>query len=429
MRRRNMDYDPDLPEEALSFDPDEDMEDADDDSLFGELFSSSLLVMGYPSDTIYQLISGQREYHFVRLGWSSLGTKSFDRILSPELSDEEIRAQMEKGFSIPKAEVDALEITMKNCISTQLPNDGIFTLDSGGKKRKFILLRLDEPATPAAMRDFFSDVSGKLTIDTAGYEKEEAIRQEIRELSEDPDTRPDPARVKRLRPLAVVLTVLPWLCFAAWRLLDLPYRPMAALQVLLALFPLALTIALPRECSINEALRMRSNDSEKARPGTVDMTYPILLSLAPLMIASLRDFNVRGWIPQLIEGAVLGAILTMLMTRRSKGIRKIWLARVLLTIVFMMFCDGLLLETNFLLDRREPMAEQMQIADMHATSGRFPRYTLAFEKDGKTLSLDVESRLYDSVQPGDTVYVVTNRGALGIAYDTVQTVDEWNDRH
>ena len=87
MRRRNMDYDPDLPEEALSFDPDEDMEDADDDSLFGELFSSSLLVMGYPSDTIYQLISGQREYHFVRLGWSSLGTKSFDRILSQELSD------------------------------------------------------------------------------------------------------------------------------------------------------------------------------------------------------------------------------------------------------------------------------------------------------------------------------------------------------
>ena len=147
------------------------------------------------------------------------------------------------------------------------------------------------------------------------------------------------------------------------------------------------------------------------------------------MIASLRDFNVRGWIPQLIEGAVLGAILTMLMTRRSKGIRKIWLARVLLTIVFMMFCDGLLLETNFLLDRSEPVAEQMQIADMHATSGRFPRYTLAFEKDGKTLSLDVESRLYDSVQPGDTVYVVTNRGALGIAYDTVQTVDEWNDRH
>ena len=79
--------------------------------------------------------------------------------------------------------------------------------------------------------------------------------------------------------------------------------------------------------------------------------------------------------------------------------------------------------------RSEPTAERLAISDMHVSSGRTTSYVLEFEKGGETLSLDVEPELYDRVQPGDTVYVVTNRGAFGIEYATVWTVDEWNYRY
>ena len=168
--------------------------DADEETIHipGEEGSSSLLVMGYPSDTVYQLVSGPSEYHFVKLGWNGLSASSFEKMIPPGLDDAAIRARMEKGLSIPKSEVESIELTMKHCVSTQLPNDGIFTLRSGGKKRKFIVLRPDEPATPEALRAFFADVSGRLTVDTARYEKNEALREEIRELSEDPEPAPIP---------------------------------------------------------------------------------------------------------------------------------------------------------------------------------------------------------------------------------------------
>ena len=404
--------------------------DADEETMHipGEEGSSSLLVMGYPSDTVYQLVSGPSEYHFVKLGWNGLSASSFEKMIPPGLDDAAIRARMEKGLSIPKSEVESIELTMKHCVSTQLPNDGIFTLRSGGKKRKFIVLRADESVSPETLRAFFSDVSGRFTMDTSRYEKAEALREEIRELNDDPETAPDPDKVKKLRPFAVALCVVPWLCYAVWRFLDVPYRPMAALQILLALLPVVLTLALPRVCSIHGAVKLR-NDDPDVRPGTVDMTSPILFSAAPLILGALSDFNFLDYGRLLIPAGVFGVLLALLITRNGKGVRRIWLARVLLALMLSGLGMGLIAETNFLLDRSEPTAERLAISDMHVSSGRSTSYELEFEKGGETFSLDVEPQLYDRVQPGDTVYVVTNRGAFGIEYATVWTVDEWNYRY
>ncbi|MBQ3262105.1 MAG: hypothetical protein IJH52_02940 [Oscillospiraceae bacterium] len=404
--------------------------DADEERIHipGEAGTTSLLVMGYPSDTIYQLISGPGEYHFVKLGWGGLNAASYEKMIPPGLDDAAIRARMEKGLSVPKSEVEGIDLTMKHCVSTQLPNDGIFTLRSGGKKRKFIVLRPDEPATPEAMRAFFADVSGRLTVDAARYEKAAALRAEIRELNDDPETAPDPEKAKKLRPLAIALCIVPWLSYAVWRFLDVPYRPMAALQILLALLPVVLTLALPRVCSVNEAVKLR-NDDPDARPGTVDMTSPILFSAAPLALGTFADFNFLDSWRLLIPAIVFGMLLALLVTRNGRGVRRIWLARVLLALMFSALGIGLIGETNFLLDGSEPVAERLAISDMYVSSGNYSSYVLEFERGGETLSLDVEPQLYDRVEPGDTVYVVTNHGAFGIEYATVWTVDEWNYRY
>ena len=288
--------------------------DADEETIHipGEEGSSSLLVMGYPSDTVYQLVSGPSEYHFVKLGWNGLSVSSYEKMIPPGLDDAAIRARMEKGLSVPKSEVEGIDLTMKHCVSTQLPNDGIFTLRSGGKKRKFIVLRPDEPATPEALRAFFSDVSGRFTMDTARYEKNEALREEIREISEDPDNAPDPAKTKKLRILTYVLCVLPFLNFAVWRYLDVPYRPFAALQVILALIPTLLGIVLPRYFSLNKFLKLNDHDPD-ARPGTVDLSMPIMLSMFPLMIGALVDFNIVKWPPLIIAMAVFSLLAAFLL--------------------------------------------------------------------------------------------------------------------
>ena len=404
--------------------------DAEEETIHipGEEGSSSLLVMGYPSDTVYQLVSGPSEYHFVKLGWNGLSASSFEKMIPPGLDDAAVRARMEKGLSVPKSEVEGIDLTMKHCVSTQLPNDGIFTLRSGGKKRKFIVLRPDEPASPETLRAFFSDVSGRFTMDTARYEKNEALLEEIREISEDPETAPDPAKTKKLRILTYVLCVLPFLNFAVWRYLDVPYRPFAALQVILALIPTLLGVVLPRYFSLNKFLKLNDHDPD-ARPGTVDLSFPIMLSMFPLMLGALADFNVVKWVPLIIAMVVFSLLAAFLLTRSGKGIRKVWVVRLMIAILFMMFSAGIILETNFLLDRSEPTAERLAISDMHVSSGRSTSYVLEFEKGGETFSLDVEPELYDRVQPGDTVYVVTNRGAFGIEYATVWTVDEWNYRY
>ena len=127
--------------------------------------------------------------------------------------------------------------------------------------------------------------------------------------------------------------------------------------------------------------------------------------------------------------SVFSLLAAFLLTRSGKGIRKVWVVRLMIAILFMMFSAGIIVETNFLLDRSEPAAERLAISDMHVSTGRSTSYVLEFEKGGETFSLDVEPQLYDRVQPGDTVYVVTNRGAFGIEYATVWTVDEWNYRY
>ena len=153
------------------------------------------------------------------------------------------------------------------------------------------------------------------------------------------------------------------------------------------------------------------------------------LMVVPLMLGALADFYVVKWVPLIIAMVVFSLLAAFLLTRSGKGIRKVWVVRLMLALLFMMFSAGIILETNFLLDRSEPTAERLAISDMHVSSGRSTSYELEFETGGETLSLDVEPQLYDRVQPGDTVYVVTNHGAFGIEYATVWTVDEWNYRY
>lgn len=386
---------------------------------------SDLIVMGYPTDVLYQVVPGQQELHFVRLGWGEgLSNKAIDRLLEPGGSDAEIRAQMEKGFSVPWRDIEQVDVTFKHCVSTQTANFGIFALHFGGKRKRFILLSRDEALdTPDRIRAFFIPASGTYTANTTKYDRAQDELREDREfaaLQDEPER--NPALVKKLLPLRLLLPAAQVVVGAAWRFLDVPYRLFAVLLVALTLLPALLVTLFPRLFSVSMLLELKRGERE-AQPGTVDLSYAIFAGGFFLMLGAMADFNVQNWLWLLGVTVLFSVVMALLMTRTLK-LRKVWTCRALLAMLLLIFSVGLVLELNYLLDFREPKVERAAIADMYVSSGRSTSYDLVF--NGLQEPVSVSKEMYDRLEPGDTVILTEYTGAFGVRYVEAWTVADWN---
>lgn len=381
-----------------------------------------LIVMGYPSDVKYQVVPGERELHFVRLGWGDLlSEKAIDRLLEPGLTDAEIRAAMEKGFSVPWREIESVDVTFKRCVSTQLENFGIFSLRNGGKRRRFILLSRDETwDTPERLRAFFAPAAGAYSADTRRHDAQKDARHERREAAALRSERPDPAKLKTLRRISYAVQAVTVVTGLAWRMLDVPYVPFAVAAVAFALLPVVLAAALPRWFSVGSMLELRQSEEDLA-PGTVDLTTAIIIGGALPMLGGLADFNVLNWGWMLGVAAAFGFVMMLVITRGIKLPRP-WLRRAQVWLVLSVFSVGTVLEVNYLLDFREPAAEEAVITDKSVSGGRSTSYDLCFAGDR---SYSVTKEDFDALEVGDTVMLVEHRGALGVRYVDVWTTEDW----
>lgn len=381
-----------------------------------------LIVMGYPSDVKYQVVPGERELHFVRLGWGELlSEKAIDRLLEPGLTDAEIRAAMEKGFSVPWREIESVDVTFKRCVSTQLENFGIFSLRTGGRRRRFILLSRDETwDTPERLRAFFAPAAGSYTADTKRRDAQKDAQHERREAAALRSDRPDPAKLKTLRRISYAVQAVTVVTGLAWRLLDVPYVPFAVAAVALALLPVVLAAALPRWFSVGSMLELRQSE-EHLVPDTVDLTTAIIIGGAFPMLGGLADFNVLNWGWLVGVAALFALVMTLLMTR-GLTLKKLWLRRALIWLMLSMFSIGAVLEVNYLLDYCEPAAEEAVITDKSVSGGRSTSYDLCFAGDR---SYSVTKEDFDALEVGDTVVLVEHRGALGVRYVDVWTTADW----
>ena len=370
----------------------------------------------------YQLLPGEQELHFVQLSWGDwMSVKALDRMLEPGGTDADIRAGMEKGFSVPWREIEKLDVTFKRCVSTQKENFGIFTLESGGKRRRFILLSRDEEIdTPARVRSFFAPAARVYSADTQRYDAEQdALRadREEQSLRGEPG---DPERIRKLQPLRWALAGAVVLAGLVWRFLDVPYAPFAALVVGLTLLPMALVAVWPKLFSAAMMMELQRNERSVA-PDTVDLSYAILVGGLLLMIGGFADFNVVNWGWLIAVSAVFAAIMTMLMTRTLPS-RKLWARRLAMLLMLTMFSIGAVLELNYLLDFREPAAEEAVITDKSVSGGRSTSYDLCFDGDR---SYSVTKEDFDALAVGDTVVLVEYRGGLGVRYVDVWPCADW----
>lgn len=375
-----------------------------------------LIVMGFPSDVIYQLISGPEEYHFVRIGWSRLTPRARERRIPGRGSDASVRAVMKKGFSVPKREVESLKITMKHCASADAPNSGTLTLRAGGRTRRFILLNeYIADLTPEDLQAFFSDVSGVLTLDRSRYDDEQARLEEIRENEREQGGALPEAVQNRLMAVQIAAFLLPVLIFLLWRLRALPATPCIAALMAIGILPYALISLWPQYFSVNEVFQLRDSDPE-LKPGTADLTVPAFISGVMLGIGARMDHTFLGSLAVLIAPSViLGLAGTALLTREHRGARRLWLVRMLVFLVLAVaVVPGFVLECNVLFDRSEPQTETVTIEEK-----REKGHEVVLTIDGETQSFRVSRAYFSEAEVGDPVDVSVRRGAFGIRYRDV----------
>lgn len=386
-----------------------------------------LVVMGFPSDTIYQLIRGERQYHFVKLGWGDMSVSWPEKLIDPRGSDAEIAARMKKGYSINMADVRHVSLQFRRCVSTQQPNLGSLKLDTTDGKKSFILLDVQELA-PEAVQDFFSDLRSVTEVDTRALEREALEDAAAEEELEQIRTDYDPEKARRLKPLGTILIVLAVLIEAAWLFLDVPYRLFSILSVALFLVPFVLVLVKPVYFTMLDfGGRKKAEKYKENGVVTVDVFTPVLIAALGLAIRSFADYNILNWIALLIATGVFSLALTLVMYFCYRDIKGKPGQAALLFLLLMMFSSGLVVQVNELLDFREPDVAYTEVLDKRiSTSSRSPdSYLLAVSVDEQTQELQAPPDLYDAVEIGDDVIITTYPGAFGIRYADVWGVDEW----
>ena len=381
-----------------------------------------LLVMGYPSDTLYQLLPGREQFHFVRLGWGFLGDKSYDRMLLPGMSDGYIRSEMEKGFSVDFSAVESLHITFKRCVSTDQDNVGIFELHTGGQRKRFIILRREGYAdSPAAIQGFFEPVSAVLTADEERYQQELADQQALEEDMARRAERRDPEKVKQFKFVPYVLCGLSLIVGLFWRVGGAPYNLFAWAAVILGIAPVLLVCLFPSYFSVGQALTRRRGEKSPL-PDTVDLFFPILVCNYFPILGAAADFNILDW-RRLVVYLVLAGVAAALLMTRGIHIRGIWWMRLLLVLVAGAFSMGPIVEVNYLLDYGAVEHQGAILQNKHIVTGKMTFYDLDFDELEEPVH--VPKDVYDSVEPGDTMVIITFPGALRLPYVEVWTLQEW----
>lgn len=386
-----------------------------------------LVVMGFPSDTIYQLIRGERQYHFVKLGWGEMNVSWAEKLIDPRGSDAEIAARMKKGYSISKADIQHVSLKFCRCVSTQQPNLGSLKLDTTDGKKSFILLDVQE-LMPEDVQDFFSDLRSVTEVDTRALEREAQEGAAVQEELEQIRVGHDPEKARRLKPLGTILIILAVIIEGAWVFLDVPYLLFSILSVVLFLAPFVLVLVKPAYFTMLDlGSRKKAEKYKENGIVTVDVFAPVLIAAMGLALRSLVDFNILNWSALLIAMGVFSLALTLVMYFGYRDIKGKPGQAVLLFVLLMMFSCGFVVQMNYLLDFGEPDVAYTEVLDKRiSTSSKSPdSYLLTVSVDEQKQELQAPPDLYDVTEIGDDVIITTYSGAFGIRYADVWSVDEW----
>lgn len=205
-----------------------------------------------------------------------------------------------------------------------------------------------------------------------------------------------------------VLTVS-FACQLVWLFVDIGYRVLCAANLILPLISFALYM-----------YRLRGGiKGDKNARETRLMDAAVLPNLA-LGIRTLLDFNLNNLLQLLAPMgaiAILLALLARLITHESGAPRR-WIAGALACMV-LLYAPAASVQLNGWMDKGQNRIETVApVVDMRVSrGGKSPtRYTLTLNAETGETRVEVTRDLYDSLQIGDEVRLITSTGPLGITY-------------
>lgn len=360
----------------------------------GELPSSIVLAIRPANGCIYQLLRGEDGLFVYRVGDNVRGLDPTHLRARGDASS----ALGKRDLFIPEAEVKKLRFATPENLYYSL----CVTLRAGRKTYRFVPFGNSDSALIDLFRDFAVDVQAD-PDDRLGRGERDT---EVPECNSQ--------RAKILRRVLTALMVLAGAAQFAWLFLNVPYSLFAALSLLPTPAVLLLYMLFPSELTVSE---------NRVRAGSrIRISSKLMLpSFVPLM-RTMLDFNFLNWARLWIIAGILFLTLmaaVLILTREWRVKPSLLLVCVFALAVYL---PGLTGQANVLLDTARPTVSRAEIVEMsvHRNSRAPDRYVFTLDTDDVgEIELNVARSQYEGASIGDSVYVITYPGRLGIPYADV----------
>ncbi len=391
-----------------------------------ESSEQALLALCFPSDRMYLVSVTEKHYVFTHVG----NAMRIREDLFPEQfpADADKTSRRKKDIWIEKAAVRDFRLTMKHCISTNLPNNALLKLAlSDGKRYTMILCMEEEKKT---YLEFFRDVANRRDpaasqADCAANTRAEE-REQRRLAQEKRRQERDAALAKqRTKKGNLCAAVACWgLCAVDILLFFFSSRAKRDVQTPFFLLCMALEAAAlflvwrwPAYFSLRDKDRLRTK-----LPGRKNnMILQIILPLGDLFLASVGpeyydDVAALICICAAVVGLLIWLVLWLIRSHElTKGELIGWV------FLLLMFGAGLPLSLNIMLSSKLPNDSRTAvIEEMDVSEGKYSdSYHLTLQIDGDSRTYDISKDYYEALEVGETVSVGSWSGGIGIPYSKV----------
>lgn len=366
-----------------------------------------LMVMGFPSDRIYLVEQTNSYYAFLYMGNETMGMREKQITDYPDtLTDACASMAGPKDLWIEKRSVTSCLLTMKQNISTPMPNCGTLKMKtSDGKKRTFLIL--DTHPAQELRRFFPATEEVKISKSSRRQAAREAYGKELARNRKEED-------IKKYRILYWAMLALPVLTSIVPMLLGMYLDYILAIDLLVAAIPVLLLFIKPQWFCLNE-----NNRGKTYGIPMFSALVPLIVSLGFLSITTLeaadyislgRYFLING-----ILSLILGSALWYFAPERKAD--PVGLLPIIILILMLGWGIG---GTINLLDINQgyDWSEFSTVTDLevsHSGKGGTSYYVTTTSADGE-LSHKVSKDYFYTLQVGDTVTVDYYEGTLGIPF-------------
>lgn len=366
-------------------------------------FSEKSLLLFAPMGGIYQVINGKDTFYFVRVGEELTGIDK--ELLKKDFSDEREFLKNKKDFSIDKKDITFISINQKHSANCPFPQSGKIKISTNSVRKNFVVL---DSVDIQKIEKFFG-TGANLT------DKRSNTSYSI--PSEKPLSRNDRIILPKLKRICLVLYVLAIVAPAVFLFIDLNYRLMSTICLLIPIAILVLYFKYNNILSFED-----EKAGKKYSRNKISMGLPLIFPSLGLGLRSLLDFNFTEYRMFLFWSVIIfsAALLAFFLFTTEYKTKK---SAILVMVISMLFyAPSATAQVNYLLDSSEPVISYSQVIDKYIdTSSKGPNsYILTMNlKNGKRCDLKVSRTYYNMVEKGRVVQISEKTGFLKIIYATV----------